>query len=401
MKVIAINLSTSGKTVGGASIACELHTAHIKKQGVDIELWRMWSNDGIDCINGLNIKSFKTKSLLNILKKVLPKRIISIFMYSNITKELLKIKPDIVHLHNILPSFELLRICKICKKNKIKIVITTHGFYECFYPAYNFSLLEKYLWKFLVTFPVKKSFKFIDVFFSLYPMEAELLKKNKIKSGDIYLVPNGVDPFYETKPTKIEINNVLKKFNINPNNPILFFTGNHTSNKGLDTIKELSRFLNIKSTILIGGKLLNQEEPKLFCQGLKNKNLKIIFTDFLSVSEQRAIYNVASILLFPSKSDTLPLTIIEAMACSLPVVAFDVGGISFLLNKDCGYLIDPNNTKKYLETITKLLKNKFELEKTSNKALARQKKLFSWTKAGSKAKKIYETLMVNSSIPKD
>ena len=42
MKVIAINLSTSGKIYGGASIACELHSAHIKKKGVDIELWRMW-----------------------------------------------------------------------------------------------------------------------------------------------------------------------------------------------------------------------------------------------------------------------------------------------------------------------------------------------------------------------
>ena len=112
---------------------------------------------------------------------------------------------------------------------------------------------------------------------------------------------------------------------------------------------------------MIGGKLLNNEEPKLFVKGLDNNNVEIIFTDFLSINEQRAIYNISSILLFPSKSDTLPLTIIEAMACSLPVIAFDVGGISFLLN-DCGFLIDPNNTNKYFETITNLLKNKFELE---------------------------------------
>ena len=67
MKVIAINLSTSGETSGGASIACEMHTAHIKQKGVDIELWRMWSNDNFNCINGLNIRSFETKSLLVIL----------------------------------------------------------------------------------------------------------------------------------------------------------------------------------------------------------------------------------------------------------------------------------------------------------------------------------------------
>ena len=76
MKVIAINLSTSGKTYGGASIACELHTAHIKKKGVDIELWRMWSHDAFNCIKGLNIRSFKTKSLLSVFKGFLPKRIL-------------------------------------------------------------------------------------------------------------------------------------------------------------------------------------------------------------------------------------------------------------------------------------------------------------------------------------
>ena len=392
MKVIAINLSTSGKTYGGASIACELHTAHIKRKGVDIELWRMWSHDDSDCINGLNIRSFKTKSLLRLLKGFLPKRILSIFMYSNISRELLKINPDIVHLHNILPSFELLRICRICKKNKIKTIITTHGFYECFYPGYDFSYLEKCLWKCVVTLPVRKSFKFIDGFMSLYPMEAELLRKNKIKQNNIHLVPNGVDPFYEEKPTSIEIRNVLNKFNINPNNPILFFTGNHTSNKGLDIVREISRNLKIKSTILIGGKLLNIEEPELFVKGFDNNNVEIIFTDFLSIIEQRAIYNISSLLLFPSKSDTLPLTIIEAMACSLPVIAFDVGGISFLLNDECGFLINQNNTNKYLETITNALKNKFELEEMSKKALARQKKLFSWSKAALKAKNIYETL---------
>ena len=80
------------------------------------------------------------------------------------------------------------------------------------------------------------------------------------------------------------------------------------------------------------------------------------------------------------------------MACGLPVIAFDVGGISFLLDGNCGYLVDPSNTKKYLEEIPKLINNKFVLEHKSKKALARQKKFFSWSKAASKAIKIYKIL---------
>ena len=42
----------------------------------------------------------------------------------------------------------------------------------------------------------------IDSFMSLYPLEAKLLKKNKVPRSKIYLVPNGVNSFYEEKPKK-------------------------------------------------------------------------------------------------------------------------------------------------------------------------------------------------------
>ena len=44
-----------------------------------------------------------------------------------------------------------------------------------------------------------------------------------------------------------------------------------------------------------------------------------------------AVLDAADVLLHPSRSDTLPTAIIEAMACSVPVVATDVGGIPELV----------------------------------------------------------------------
>jgi glycosyltransferase involved in cell wall biosynthesis len=44
-----------------------------------------------------------------------------------------------------------------------------------------------------------------------------------------------------------------------------------------------------------------------------------------------AVLDAADVLLHPSRSDTLPTAIIEAMACSVPVVATDVGGIGELV----------------------------------------------------------------------
>jgi glycosyltransferase involved in cell wall biosynthesis len=44
-----------------------------------------------------------------------------------------------------------------------------------------------------------------------------------------------------------------------------------------------------------------------------------------------ALLDAADVLLHPSRSDTLPTAILEAMACSVPVVATDVGGIGELV----------------------------------------------------------------------
>ncbi len=393
MKILAINLSTSAEKIGGASIASELHSIHIKKLAVNIELWRMWSSDCEQIKDGLKIRSFKSKSNLKLFNKFLPKKLISIFLYSNITKELIRYSPDIVHIHNILPSFELLKICKICKKYNIKTVISTHGFYECFNPSFKFNFFERYIWKLVVTNPVAKAICLIDSFMSLYPLESKLLMQNKVSVNRINLVPNGVNSFYEEKPKDNEINNVISKFNINKNYPILFFTGNHTANKGLDIVKKVSQFININVNIVIGGRLKDKNEPKLFTKGINNKHVKIIFTDFLPIVDQRSLYYLSSLLLFPSKSDTLPLTIIEAMACGLPVIAFDIGGINFLLQDDCGYLINANDIDGYINKIISILNNRADLKTKSINSLKRQKEIFSWSKAANKAISIYEKII--------
>ncbi len=392
MNIIAITLSTSGDKIGGAYIASELHTINIKKLGVNIELWRMWSFDSEQIKDGLKVRSFESKSVFKLFSKFLPKRFISIFLYSEISKELIRKKPDIVHIHNILPPFELLRICKICKKNNIKTLITTHGFYECFNPSFNFNFLERYLWKWVVTNPVNKSLPLFDAFMSLYPLEANLLKSKNIPNSKIHLVPNGVDSFYEEKPSNKEINCVINKYNIDKSDPILFFTGNHTANKGLDIIRELYKNLNIKSTIIIGGRLSNKNEPKSFLKGIYSKNVRVVFTDFLPIIDQRAFYHLSTLLLFPSRSDTLPLTIIESMACGLPVIAFNVGGINFLLKNNTGYLINPNDVDAFCKKVKNILENKQDLKIKSIKAKERQNKVFSWPKAANKSIKIYENL---------
>ena len=60
--------------------------------------------------------------------------------------------------------------------------------------------------------------------------------------------------------------------------------------------------------------------------------------------------------------DNFPTTVLEALACSVPVVGFRVGGIPEQVTEDCGIMVNPKDTKALGRALEKLL-NDDELRK--------------------------------------
>lgn len=56
-----------------------------------------------------------------------------------------------------------------------------------------------------------------------------------------------------------------------------------------------------------------------------------------------------------SASESLSNAILEAMAARLPVVAYNVGGNSELINEQRGFLIEPNDESSFADAIVRLL----------------------------------------------
>ena len=117
------------------------------------------------------------------------------------------------------------------------------------------------------------------------------------------------------------------------------------------------------------------------------KNVKTV--SFIASQETLAkYYSSADILLYPSIADNCPLVVLEAMACGLPVVSFNTGGIPELIeHKTNGYIAEYKNQNdieagiKYILDIPlqesekmrpysiNKIKNGFTLEKMAEKYL--------------------------------
>jgi glycosyltransferase involved in cell wall biosynthesis len=117
----------------------------------------------------------------------------------------------------------------------------------------------------------------------------------------------------------------------------------------------------------------SQPSPK-FDPGLKTH-----YVGFLHDPPTLALYySAADVYVHPSTIDNLPNTVMEAMACGTPCVAFDIGGISDMIEHGTnGYLARPFEIEDFVAGITMLLEHDERRDAVS--AMARQKVLKEFT----------------------
>jgi glycosyltransferase involved in cell wall biosynthesis len=68
------------------------------------------------------------------------------------------------------------------------------------------------------------------------------------------------------------------------------------------------------------------------------------------------VYSAADVFAIPSREDNLPNTVLESLACGVPVVGFDVGGIPDMVRPgETGVLVPPFDTEAMAEGLRELL----------------------------------------------
>lgn len=302
---------------------------------------------GISCSDNKYIKLQALKSRLfgnyGFNSKKATKRII---------KELERIQPDVVHLHNIHGhDCDLKMLFTYFKKSKTKLVWTFHDCWAFTGYCTHFTMAGCDKWKSKCSDCVqKREFSwFFDKSGKLFEKKkklfsnldltivtpsrwlADLVRQSFLKEYPVEVINNGID-LDIFKPTQSDFR---QKYSLEDKKLLLGVSFDWGERKGLDVFIELAKRLpDDYKIILVGtndavdGRL---PENILSIHRTQNQN------------ELAEIYSAADLFVNVTREDTYPTVNMEAIACGTPVLTFKTGGSPEMLDKSCGSVIECND----------------------------------------------------------
>lgn len=108
----------------------------------------------------------------------------------------------------------------------------------------------------------------------------------------------------------------------------------------------------------------------------------------LAEPELRALYQTASVLVMPLNDAVANVTLLEAMACGLPAVVSDVGGVTDYVSEDCAVLVPPHDPEAMLAETVRLDADRHEGARTASRARLRAEE-FSWHRVAALTSEVY------------
>jgi glycosyltransferase involved in cell wall biosynthesis len=284
--------------------------------------------------------------------------------------EVSRLEPDLVHLHWVVNGF--VRIEDMSALN-CPVVWTLHDSWPftggCHLPigctryeqscgrcpvlgSVNENDLSRRVWK-------RKQKSWSDLPFTVVAPSRWIAEKARssslFRNRRIVIIPNGIDTAFYCPGDKIE---ARKKLGLPENCKLILFGAIHALsdlNKGLDLLQSAISSVNFshwQNTELI---LFGVDEGAT----LPDCGMPVRCFEFVTDEEQMVLlYRAADLFIVPSRQETFPYVIMEAMSCGTPCVAFSVGGIPDLITHgETGYLATPYIVDDLATGIVDLLDN--------------------------------------------
>ncbi len=309
-------------------------------------------------------------------------------------KELDRLKPDIVHLHNLHShACNIEMLFGWLRENNVKVFWTFHDCWAFTGYCMYYDMIGCDRWKSECnSCPQKKSYSWI------FDRSRELfLKKKQITSGmDLTIVApskwiaeQAKQSFFGAYPVKVIYNGIdlsvfkpyesdfREKYGIGSKRLVMGAAIGWGERKGLDVFIELSKRLN--------------DDYKIVLVGTDEKTDGLLPENIISIhrtenqTELAQIYSAADVFVNPTREDNFPTVNLESLACGTPVITFNTGGSPECIDDTCGSVVDKNDVDSLEREIIRMCEEK----PYSSKSCVDRAKLFDSKEKFSEYAKLY------------
>lgn len=275
--------------------------------------------------------------------------------YRKLKKIIEEEKFDIIHCHTPVASI-LTRLGAIkSRKYGTKVIYTAHGFH-----FFKGSPLINWV----IYYPIEKMCSyFTDVLVTINKEDYNLAMK-KMKANKIYYIPGvGID-INKYSDVNVDECEKRKELGITKDDIMILSVGELSKRKNHKVIiRALAEIKEINIHYFIAGRGNLKKYLLRLCTKLDIQN-RVHFLGFRS--DINELCKVSDIFSFPSKQEGLPVALMEAIACGLPVICSNIRGNNDLVENEVnGFLCDYDSIYDFRKTIEKLIKDDDLREKFS------------------------------------
>lgn len=292
----------------------------------------------------------------------------------------------LVHCHTPVGGVIARLACRKARKNGLKVIYTAHGFH--FYKG-----CPKKNW--LIYYPVEKLLsKYTDAIVTINTEDYNNVILHKFKANDIYRIDGvGVDLSCFKPVNTYEKSNLRVKYGYDEKDFILINVAELNANKSqgflIEQVSKLKREIPMVKLLLVGSGDYEDKYRKLA------KELDVLENvHFLGYrNDVGSLYALADICVSASAREGLPINIMEAMSCGLPIVCSkNRGHIELVENGQNGFIYNWSDSEQFNKQILYLYNDTSLREKIRKNNLSSVGK-YSLDNAINSMSKIYQNTL--------
>jgi len=282
-------------------------------------------------------------------------------------------KYDVIHAHSHLYSSTV--FCALMRMiGSSPLIVTNHGLISQTAPMW--------LQKIYVPTIARWVYKTADMIICYTETERDQLIDLGIQPEKISIIHNGVDT-----------DHFVPLVNTLPRKQILWI-GKYVPGKGVEYLLQgFQLFSRVfpDFTLLMIGRGPQKDDCIRMIEDLGLME-KVILRDFVENNDLPEIYQQSSLFVLPSLEEGVPRTILEAMACGVPVACTDLPQLVKIVS-GCGLLFPPRDPEALAATLSALISDTEMARACGRNGREKAVTMYSWSDTVSKTLDLYASLI--------